>query len=299
MASEQPPLEHGFTAVDAQEDPQTWIRVLDTLGREPFYVAYKRRLFEMVAPDPDGRYLDVGGGIGGGAQALVVLTEARAQVVVVDRSLTMATEASQRGTTSVVGMADTLPFGAAFFDGAWADRTFQHLIDPELALAEMLRVTRAGGRVVVVDPDYDTQVVDVDDQDLARRVLRFRADHLLRNGTLAHQMPGRFVAAGLVDVQIEAMTLLIRDHTAVDNVMGLRSWATTANEHGLLDAEDAPGMAGRHRPSGGQRPIPVRRDVLPHHRYPTAHLGGPSLSSVSSGAPWARTWSWSRACSRA
>ena len=42
MTSAQPPLEHGFTAVDAQEDPQTWIRVLDTLGREPFYVAYKR-----------------------------------------------------------------------------------------------------------------------------------------------------------------------------------------------------------------------------------------------------------------
>jgi len=43
--------------------------------------------------------------------------------------------------------------------------------------------------VVVVDPDYDTQVVDVEDQTLARRVLRFRADRLLRNGTLAHRMP--------------------------------------------------------------------------------------------------------------
>ena len=124
MTSAQPPLEHGFTAVDAEEDPHTWIRVLDTLGRERFYVAYKRRLLEMVAPDPDGRYLDVGGGIGGGAWALVVLIETRAQVVVVDRSLTMATEASRRGTTSVVGMAETLPFGAASFDGAWADRTF-------------------------------------------------------------------------------------------------------------------------------------------------------------------------------
>jgi SAM-dependent methyltransferase len=239
MTSAQPPFEHGFTAVDTHEDPHAWIRVLDTLGREPFYVAYKRRALEMVAPDPDGRYLDIGGGIGGGAQALVALTEGRAQVVVVDRSLTMAGEASRRGTTSVVGMAETLPFGAATFDGVWADRTFQHLIDPGLALAEMFRVTRAGGRVVVVDPDYDTQVVDVDDQDLARRVLRFRADHLLRNGTVAHRVPGMFVAAGLIDVQVEAMTLLVRDHTAVDNVMGLRSWATTANERGLLGVEDA------------------------------------------------------------
>ena len=35
MTSAQPPLEHGFAAVDAQEDPHTWIRVLDTLGRDP------------------------------------------------------------------------------------------------------------------------------------------------------------------------------------------------------------------------------------------------------------------------
>ena len=35
------------------------------------------------------------------------------------------------------------------------------------------------------------------------------------------------------------MTLLVRDHREVDNVIGLRSWATTANERGLLGAEDA------------------------------------------------------------
>lgn len=56
MTSAQPPLEHGFTAVDVQEDPHSWIRVLDTVGRDPFYVAYKRRVLEMVAPDPAGRY---------------------------------------------------------------------------------------------------------------------------------------------------------------------------------------------------------------------------------------------------
>lgn len=92
---------------------------------------------------------------------------------------------------------------------------------------------------MVVDPDYDTQVVDVDDQQLARRVLLFRADQLLRNGTLAHRMAGLFAAAGLVDVKVEAMTLVVRDPNAVDNVMGLRTWAATAHQRGLLAADDA------------------------------------------------------------
>ena len=82
----------------------------------------------------------------------------------------MVDEARRRGLpTATVGDATSLPFPDDFFDGCWADRTFQHLADPHKALAELARVTRSGGRIVVVDPDYDTQVVDVADQALARR----------------------------------------------------------------------------------------------------------------------------------
>jgi SAM-dependent methyltransferase len=44
-----------------------------------------------------------------------------------------------------VADAESLPFEDASFDGVWADRTFQHLTDPERALDELVRVTRPGG----------------------------------------------------------------------------------------------------------------------------------------------------------
>ncbi|MET7468422.1 methyltransferase domain-containing protein [Micromonospora sp. NPDC005686] len=89
------------------------------------------------------------------------------------------------------------------FDGAWSDRTVQHLADPHAAIGELVRVVRPGGRIVLADPDYDTQVLGIADQDLARRVLRFRADVLLRNGTLAHQHAGILATLGLTDVTVE------------------------------------------------------------------------------------------------
>ncbi|MFL5807269.1 MAG: hypothetical protein ACJ8CR_36760 [Roseiflexaceae bacterium] len=98
---------------------------------------------------------------------------------------------------------------------------------------------RPGGRLVIVDPDYDTQVVAVADQDLARRVRRYRADVSVQNGTLAHQMIRLFAAIGLRNVQVEGMTLVVQDPLAVDNVMGLRTWAASAHQRGHLSREDA------------------------------------------------------------
>ena len=40
---------------------------------------------------------------------------------------------------------------------------FQHLEDPDAALREMLRVTRRGGRVLLMDPDHGQASVAVDD----------------------------------------------------------------------------------------------------------------------------------------
>lgn len=231
-------LEHGFTSVDGQQDPRFWVDVLDRVRQEPTYAAYKGRIRELLGPTAGGTYLDVGSGSGDDALALAAASSVR--VVGVDSSETMVAEAGKRGLEeALVADAHALPFQDASFDGCWADRVFQHLADPEQALVELVRVMKPGGRIVVADPDYDTQVVDVPDRELARRIFRFRADHLLRNGTLAHRMGGLFTEAGLIGVTVEAVTVVLRDPTALDNAMGLRSWARTAHERGLGTAADA------------------------------------------------------------
>src|SRR5262249_50515959 len=140
--------------------------------------------------------------------------------------------------------AHALPFEDDTFDGAWADRTFQHLADPPAALLELVRVVRPGGRLVAADPDYGTQVVSIPDQELARRVLRFRVDLGVRHGTLAHQMGRLFRQAGVVDVDVEAVPIVLRDPTA----LGQR--ARTARL-GALRARTADRRMSRGRRMGG------------------------------------------------
>ncbi|MEU6378789.1 methyltransferase domain-containing protein [Streptomyces sp. NPDC046909] len=233
-----PAVAHGFTSVDTQPRPGDWVQVLDRVGAEPFYAAYKQRLEELLRPVEGARLLEVGAGTGDAALAL--RSRWRAEVVAVDSSLTMIEQARARGLAhAVVADGHQLPFRTDYFDGVWADRVLQHVADPDRVLDELLRVLRPGGRIALADPDYDTQVLDIDDQDLARRVLRFRADVLLRNGTLAHHHAGLLAARGLDDITVEARTLIVRDPSAVDNVMGLRTWAHTAATHDHLTPEEA------------------------------------------------------------
>lgn len=92
-----------------------------------------------------------------------------------------------------------LPFAAQTFDAVRGERLFQHLSDPRAALAEMLRVTRPGGWIVVLDTDYSSSTVDSDQTDLERR-RALAAAQSVRSGYVARKLYRMFTDQGLSDI---------------------------------------------------------------------------------------------------
>jgi ubiquinone/menaquinone biosynthesis C-methylase UbiE len=218
---------HGFEDVDSTKDPKVWIDVLDRLRREPFFRELKSRLAAHMGFREGGRYLEIGAGTG--ADALAARDQNDCVVVGADLSYAMMREACRRGLKTVaVATAESVPFADVTFDGCWSERLFQHLKDPGRVLREMIRVLKPEGNIVAADPDYGTQTIQFPDDDLAQRVLRFRANVGLRNGTIAHRMAQLFHDAGLIDVGVERRTLVVSDAASYDSVFGLRTWARSA-----------------------------------------------------------------------
>jgi ubiquinone/menaquinone biosynthesis C-methylase UbiE len=242
VSDQQPKAE--FSDVDRAGDPRYYVWCLDQQHAQPFKRLYKRRARELLDLRPGLRVLDVGCGTGQDAMALAALVAPGGGVVGDDVSQTMVDEARQRaeGTELSVSFVredvHRLSFSDGAFDRGYADRTFQHLADPRQALAEMIRVVTPGGRLLIVDLDHETRVIDTPYKDVTRRFLAWRSD-TPRQGGVAHQLYGMFQALGLTDVAVEPLVEVSTDYAAINSVMHFDGGIRLAAEHGVVSHEEA------------------------------------------------------------
>jgi SAM-dependent methyltransferase len=223
----------------AADDPRATL----TRARLPAAEAwsgYKPASFALLALETGDAVLDVGCGTGDDARAIALLVPGVA-VVGIDADATKVAEAERltlgipRPVEFRVGDAREIELEAETFDACRADKVFHHLDDPAKVLAEMVRVTRPGGRVVVSDADYDTLLVDAPDEVVTRRILDAFRDRL-PNPRIGRRLPALFADAGLTGISVAPYTAVV---TADDEtVLGLREKAAAAVAAGAVTSSE-------------------------------------------------------------
>lgn len=109
------------------------------------------------------------------------------------------------GIRYVQGDATDLPFPDATFDLTWSRFLFEYLRNPTVALAEMMRITKPGGRVVVADLDGNcvfhyplpTELAAAIDQVAGAALHGFGFDPFV-----GRKLYTWFVQAGMVDIKV-------------------------------------------------------------------------------------------------
>jgi SAM-dependent methyltransferase len=193
----------GFSAVDASDKPDDYVK----------WMTYQRRrgadrgLADLEAA-PGSRILDVGCGPGVDVSSL---RESGMDVVGIDSSVAMCVAANDRTGASVCAVADAavLPFATATFDGVWSRALLLHTNEPVKVVAELSRVVRPGGRIVLSEPDHGTHVVSTSRVDVFEKLLAFRRK-TFKNSLVGRYLPELAVNCGLDVVSFRAKPMVFR-----------------------------------------------------------------------------------------
>ena len=214
-----------YTAVDESSDPPGAVDWQEQMAGWPVVRAYKARTHELIGNRAP--VLDVGCGPGADLGSL-----GPTRAIGVDPSLAMCLRAKQSGAPLCRAAVERLPFRDASLAACRTDRVLQHVVDPEAALAEMVRVTGPGGLIVAAEPDQESLVIRVPGVSVALcdQVKALRRDVGYRNGRLASSLPHLLAGRGLRQIGVEAFPLVIT-HPAM--AFGLPNWPRLWNERGV------------------------------------------------------------------
>jgi arsenite methyltransferase len=180
----------------------------------------RRRLVrEALGASPGERILDIGCGPGFYAAELLAEVGESGAIVGLDSSPQMLAVAAHRvaGHPNAAfheADATSLPVEDGAFDAAFSVQVLEYVPDADRALAEMHRVVRPGGRVVVWDVDWTTVSWHSSDAAATERALAAWDEHLA-HPALPRTLTRRLRAAGFEDVAAEghvfATTQLVPD----------------------------------------------------------------------------------------
>jgi SAM-dependent methyltransferase len=203
----------GFSDVDANPEAALLVGALDEIAAMPAVQRLRASATALLAPRAGDRLVDVGCGTGDQVRMLAAAVGPTGSVVGIDPSEAMLTEARRRTGTRLsrceyrLGDATGLGLDDGSVDGVRCERVFQHLADPAAAMAELVRVTRPGGRIVVIDTDWGMHAIHGGDPAVTERMLSAWAA-MMPSARVGGRLPALFADEGMPDPVIVAETFV-------------------------------------------------------------------------------------------
>ena len=220
---------------------------LDQRASLPDFMAMRALVLRLSGLQPGDTAVEVGCGTGPLLAALAHTVGPDGHAIGIEPQPIFVELARQRlAGKGMAGRAEVRQGSAERLDlpdnsaNACVEQTvFPHL-PPEIVphvLAEMIRVTQPGGRVVCADQDTDTWIIDHPDRVLTERLARFGTTERV-DGQIGRKLLRLFRDAGLRDIEIHPVVQVDTEPKSYLSTSAVQQ-AESARDAGAFTAEEA------------------------------------------------------------
>jgi arsenite methyltransferase len=198
---------------------------IDAMYSTPDVAATRIAVFRAANPKRGEKVLDIGCGPGYLLRELALAAGGEGRALGIDISEPMLAMAQRRcaGIAHVAvekTEAGKLPAADGTFDLACALQIYAYVKELDEALAELCRALRPGGRVVILDTDFDGVVWQSADRDRMKKILAAYEQHVAWPD-LPRILPSRLLRAGFQLERCEIVPMLTLSYHANTYVHGL------------------------------------------------------------------------------
>ena len=187
-------------------------REIERVYQTPDVVRQRLAVLAKLSLELGESVLDVGCGTGLLLELLAQAVDKTGQAFGIDTSDDMLGFARHRcidlpQVKLQQGGVENLKFSDNSFDAIACTQVLLYVDDVKLALAEMHRVLKPGGRLVIVETDWDGAVMNSADPELTRRIFD-SWDQAVSSPNLPRRLKPMLLKAGFNHVQVDAVPII-------------------------------------------------------------------------------------------